>query len=60
MTPEELDRQALYYAADKLAPKADNVFRVQDIKQAYIDGYKQSRKDKYDEDIKKENTKETL
>ena len=53
MTQEELDKQALYYAADKLAPKADNTFRVQDIKQAYIDGYNAEKKDR-NNDINKE------
>lgn len=52
MTNEQLDQKALYYAAEKLAPKADNTFRVQDIKQAYIDGYNASKKDKDNESNK--------
>ena len=52
MTNEQLDQQALYYAAEKLAPKTDNTFRAQDIKQAYIDGYNASKKEKSNESNK--------
>lgn len=39
MSPQELDRQALYYAADKMKSSPDGIFHAQHIKQAYMDGY---------------------
>jgi hypothetical protein len=45
MSPQELDRQALYYAADKMKSSPDGIFHAQHLKQAYLDGYNAAMKD---------------
>ena len=52
MTNEQLDQQALYYAAERLLDTMDGIFHAQHIKQAYIDGYNASKKDKDNESNK--------
>jgi hypothetical protein len=39
MSPQELDRQSLYYAADKMKSSPDGIYNSQHLKQAYMDGY---------------------
>lgn len=44
MSPQELDRQALYYAADNMKSSPDGIFHAQHLKQAYLDGYNAAKK----------------